>query len=65
VDRFFADQLGEVLDSADGLADLQGAIVAKSDTRGIIAAIFKTTEPVQKDGRRLGWTDVTDNATHK
>ena len=65
VNRVFADQLGEVLDAADGPADFQRAIVAEGHAGGIITAIFETTQPVQKDGRRLGWTNVTDNATHK
>jgi len=53
------------LDAADGPADFQRAIVAEGHTGGVISAIFETTQPIQKDGRRLGWTDVTDNATHK
>ena len=65
MDRIFAEQLGEVLDAADGPADLQRALVAQGHTGGVISAIFEATQPIQKDGSRLGWTDVTDNAAHK
>ena len=65
VHRFVDHQLRQILDAADGFADLKRAVVAQSKTGRVIAAIFQTAQPIQKDGCRLGRTNVTDNAAHK
>ena len=65
VHRFVDHQLRQVLDAANGFADLKRPVVAQSKPRGIIAAVFQTAQPVQKDGCRLGRTNITDNSAHK
>ena len=64
MNRLVDDQLGEVLDATDRLADLEGAVVAEGNTGRIVAAVFQTAQPVQEDGRRFSRADVADNSTH-
>jgi hypothetical protein len=63
--RSFSHQFSERCDPPGALAGFYLVAVDDRDPGGVIAAIFKPAQTIEKDGRSFRSTDVTDNATHK
>src|SRR5579864_5491863 len=66
VERLGADDLFQVAQLAFGAADLESVTIAgDSDARGIISAIFQTSQSINDDRNDLLFADVADDATHR
>src|SRR2546423_459231 len=63
--RPFRHELAELRNPAGAFARLDFIAVDYRNAGRVVAAIFQAPQPIEKDGRGLGTTDVTDNATHK
>ena len=61
---FAANEVPEVVDSSGALAQLQGAAVVQSHSRGIIAPVFQPPESVQHNGGCIFSSDISDDSAH-
>jgi hypothetical protein len=59
-----AYHLAQVFDAASLAIHVDTAVGPQRNACGIIATIFKSTQPVEKDGACLTFADVTNDATH-
>jgi len=56
--RLLRHEFGEISDAPRTFARLDLVVADNGDTGGIVAAIFKPAEPIEKNGRRFRPTDV-------
>src|ERR1700756_3133552 len=61
-----ANDLFQVAELALGATHLKAAAVSgDGNAGGVVAAILKTTQPIDDDRHNLLFADVSDDATHK
>ena len=61
----FVDHALQVGDFADGLDDLDAAIVLHGDAGGVIAAVLEALEGLEDDGAAGFGSDVSGDSAHK
>jgi hypothetical protein len=58
------EQLREIGDAADALADFDLTAIQHRHSGAIVTAIFQPAKTVEKDGNCVVVADVTDDAAH-
>ena len=64
VDLLLRDKLSKLLHLTDASLALQNAARDDSDACGVIAAVFKPSQSLNKDIRNVTLGGSTDNSTH-
>src|SRR5205085_4510660 len=63
--RFFRHQFREICNASGTFSRLDLFAVYDGDAGGIVTAIFKAPQTIEKNGRRFRLPDEADNSTHK
>ena len=58
------DDLGQIRNTSDSLANLDASAVDRGYPCRIVPAVFKTPQPVQQDWNCVRFADVANNTAH-